>query len=167
MPETLQPGQLSFLHQPQSLLLLHTTALPQRYHHDKRLRLQSATGFPVVAFDIEHNSASRNSSPILKFYYVRFAVADKSCSLCNEDMCTKLLSLKVRSINTSPGCTERIRSCADIRRICSAVNFGNIFSIRELVRGSPLRALLIVIVSSAVAPHTVKTTLPLGCTSFW
>ncbi|MGA7044084.1 MAG: hypothetical protein WBY71_10480, partial [Nitrososphaeraceae archaeon] len=33
------------------------------------------------------------------------------------------------------------------------VNFGNIFSIRELVRGSPLRVLDIVVIYSVVAPH--------------
>ena len=43
--------------------------------------------------------------------------------------------------------------CPAMRRICAGVNFGNIFSIRELVRGSPLRVLDIVVIYSVVAPH--------------
>ena len=54
---------------------------------------------------------------------------------------------------TSPGCTERICPCAAIRSIWAGVNFGNIFSIRELVRGSPLRVLDIVAIYSVVATH--------------
>jgi hypothetical protein len=45
---------------------------------------------------------------------------------------------------------------AAMRLSCADVNFGNIFSILELVRGSPLRVLLIVITFSAVAPHKPK-----------
>jgi hypothetical protein len=42
--------------------------------------------------------------------------------------------------------------CAAVLLSCAGVNFGNICSIRELVRGSPLRVLDIVVIYSVVAP---------------
>jgi hypothetical protein len=39
-----------------------------------------------------------------------------------------------------------------MRLSCAGVNLGNIFSIRELVIGSPLRVLDIIVIYSVVAP---------------
>jgi hypothetical protein len=57
------------------------------------------------------------------------------------------------SSSTSPGCIARICPCTAMRLSCVGVNFGNICSTRELVRGSPLDVLLIDVLSSAVAPQ--------------
>ncbi|MFL6383989.1 MAG: hypothetical protein ACJ712_03335, partial [Nitrososphaeraceae archaeon] len=52
---------------------------------------------------------------------------------------------------------ERMCPRAAIRLSCAGVNFGNIFSILELVRGSPLCVLLLIVITfSAVAPHKPK-----------
>jgi hypothetical protein len=40
-----------------------------------------------------------------------------------------------------------------MRLSCAGVNFGNIFSTRELVIGIPLRVLDIVVTYNVVAPH--------------
>ena len=56
------------------------------------------------------------------------------------------------SQSTSPSSIVRMCPCAAVLLSCAGVNFGNICSIRELVRGSPLRVLDIVVIYSVVAP---------------
>src|SRR5215472_2753540 len=51
------------------------------------------------------------------------------------------------STSTSPGCITRICPCTATRLICSGDNFGNICSVRELLRGRPLGVSLIEVFS--------------------
>jgi|SRR5215831_9584227 len=54
-------------------------------------------------------------------------------------------------IRTSPYSIVRVCPCSAMPLICAGVNFGNICSRRELLRGRPLGALLIETVSCAVS----------------
>ena len=50
---------------------------------------------------------------------------------------------------------ERMCPRSAMRLTCADVNFGNIFSVLDLVSGSPLRVLDIVVIYSVVATHKI------------
>src|SRR5215469_662510 len=71
----------------------------------------------------------------------------RTISISPETTTKNGTALSPCSTSTSPGCIARMYPCTATRLICCGVNFGNICSIRELLRGRPLDVSLIEVLS--------------------
>src|SRR5215475_11751177 len=71
----------------------------------------------------------------------------RTISISPETTTKNGTALSPCSTSTSPGCIARICPCTATRLICCGVNFGNICSRRELLRGRPLDVSLIEVFS--------------------